>query len=120
MSTHFGSSPTSPCFHIVCLCVAFFVANCLCSGVTEVGLDGPRGGTEVGPDGPRGGTEVGPDGARVGTKVGPDRAVSAPRWVQTGHVAAPRWGPDGARALAVQSCAPAVPWQLSYDDVDHK
>jgi len=105
--------------HRLSMC-CIFVANCLCSGVTEVGPDGPRGGTEVGPDGPRGGTEVGPDGARVGTKVGPDRAVSAPRWVQTGHVAAPRWGPDVARALAVQSCAPAVPWQLSYHDVDHK
>jgi len=87
----------------------FFVANCLCSGVTEVGLDGPRGGTEVGPDGPRGGTEVGPDGARGGTEVGPD-----------GARVGTKVGPDGARALAVQSCAPAVPWQLSYDDVDHK
>ena len=36
-------------------------------------------------------------------------------------VAAPRGGwAAGARAPAVKPCAPAVPRQLSYDDVDHK
>jgi len=29
-------------------------------------------------------------------------------------------GPAGARAPAVKPCAPAVPRQLSYCDVDHK
>ena len=29
-------------------------------------------------------------------------------------------GPAGARAPAVRPCAPAVPRQLSYCDVDHK
>ena len=29
-------------------------------------------------------------------------------------------GPAGARAPAVKPCAPAVPRQLSYSDVDHK
>jgi len=35
-------------------------------------------------------------------------------------VAAPRGGAAEARAPAVKPCAPAVPRQLSYSDVDHK
>jgi len=35
-------------------------------------------------------------------------------------VAAPGGGAAKARAVCVKPCAPAVPWQLSYNDFDHK